>query len=289
MCLPPANSIWLPSKNAWTLVYFGCASRAGAAADLSFSLWYAPPEVIAAYKAGKRTLVAAPSADVWALGVRCGAVVARCELGLRLQLMHSLPIAARCLQALFAFARMPCQLGISFSSTPRSARKPLCTLQVMTWELLTKTKFYGEDADMAAVVDTLTGKTALASERDLTLEVYRGLANQTFRTTVVAMLQRDPAQRPTMADLVHSWQSILMSRPPCLAATRYSSSPSPCIAAACCGRSGHCSRAWRSLSCLASVAEYAVLWRSRLLPALRRCNAQSAIASFIKVTLENVQ
>ena len=119
----------------------------------------------------------------------------------------------------FAISHWHREFVISLFSTTRSGRSAsrsvfeyVRTLQVMTWELLTKTKFYGEDADMAAVVDTLTGKTALASERDLTPSVYRGLANQTFRTTVVAMLQRDPAQRPKMADLVHSWQSILMQQ-----------------------------------------------------------------------------
>ena len=84
MFVQPANSIWLPSKNAWTLIDFGCASRAGEAADLSFSLWYAPPEVIAAYKAGKHTLVANPSADVWSLGVRCCSLVRFRDLGVRL-------------------------------------------------------------------------------------------------------------------------------------------------------------------------------------------------------------
>ena len=84
MFVQPANSIWLPSKNAWTLIDFGCASRAGEAAELSFSLWYAPPEVIAAYKAGKRTLVANPSADVWSLGVRCCSLVRFRDLVVRL-------------------------------------------------------------------------------------------------------------------------------------------------------------------------------------------------------------
>ena len=100
----------------------------------------------------------------------------------------------------------------SVADSDCTAAHCLPELQVMTWELLTKTKFYGEEADMATVVDTLTGKTALASERELTQEVYRGLANNVFRTTVVAMLQRDPAQRPTMASLVHSWQGILMQQ-----------------------------------------------------------------------------
>ena len=80
------------------------------------------------------------------------------------------------------------------------------------WELLTRTTFYGDLASMAVVVDALTGKTPLASERDLTPEVHRGLANSTFRATVVAMLQRDPVRRPKMAALVHSWTSIVMQQ-----------------------------------------------------------------------------
>ena len=68
--LKPGNTIWLPSKNSWTLIDFGCASRTGQSAELSFSLWFAPPEVIQAYKADKHELVAEPSADVWSLGVR---------------------------------------------------------------------------------------------------------------------------------------------------------------------------------------------------------------------------
>lgn len=37
---------------------------------MSFSLYYAPPEVVVAYKEKRRTILADPSADVWALGVR---------------------------------------------------------------------------------------------------------------------------------------------------------------------------------------------------------------------------
>ena len=88
----------------------------------------------------------------------------------------------------------------------------LARVQVMTWELLTQTKFYGAGADMAAVIDALTGKTPLPSERELSPDVHRGLANPTFRTTVVNMLSRDPARRPSMAELVHSWTSLMMQQ-----------------------------------------------------------------------------
>jgi hypothetical protein len=79
----------------------------------------------------------------------------------------------------------------------------------MTWELLTQSKFYGPDADMATVVDALLGKTQLASEQPLTPEVRKGLGNPTFRETVVAMLARDPAARPKVADLVQRWTGMV--------------------------------------------------------------------------------
>ena len=64
------NTIWLPSQNEWALIDFGCAAEIGTAAELSFSLYYAPPETIAAWQAGQETVPANPAVDVWALGVR---------------------------------------------------------------------------------------------------------------------------------------------------------------------------------------------------------------------------
>jgi serine/threonine protein kinase len=36
--LKPENIIWLPSRNEWTLIDFGCAARIGCPASLSYSL-----------------------------------------------------------------------------------------------------------------------------------------------------------------------------------------------------------------------------------------------------------
>jgi serine/threonine protein kinase len=69
--LKPSNTIWLPSQNKWSLIDFGCACQTGQPAELSFSVYYAPPEVIQAYTRRDATIIADPSADVWALGVRC--------------------------------------------------------------------------------------------------------------------------------------------------------------------------------------------------------------------------
>jgi hypothetical protein len=82
-------------------------------------------------------------------------------------------------------------------------------VQIMTWELLTQTKFYGPSADMVTVIDALLGKTPLPSEQPLTPEVRKGLGNPTFRDTVVAMLARDPAARPQVPDLVQRWTSMM--------------------------------------------------------------------------------
>jgi serine/threonine protein kinase len=56
--LKPANVMWLPTKNRWTVIDFGCAARTGERARLGFSLAYAAPEVISAYRGGADTVVA---------------------------------------------------------------------------------------------------------------------------------------------------------------------------------------------------------------------------------------
>jgi serine/threonine protein kinase len=56
--LKPGNVMWLPRQNRWTIIDFGCAARTGQEARLGFSLAYAPPEVIRAYREGVRTMVA---------------------------------------------------------------------------------------------------------------------------------------------------------------------------------------------------------------------------------------
>jgi serine/threonine protein kinase len=55
--LKPGNVMWLPRENRWTLIDFGCAARTGEDARLGFSLAYAAPEVIAAYRSGATTMV----------------------------------------------------------------------------------------------------------------------------------------------------------------------------------------------------------------------------------------
>ena len=53
------------------------ARCAGTKAGLAFSLNYAAPEVLEAQEAGARTIVAAPAADIWALGVVAYEILSR--------------------------------------------------------------------------------------------------------------------------------------------------------------------------------------------------------------------
>eukprot|EP00892_Ulva_mutabilis_P003621 jgi/Ulvmu1/1630/UM113_0007.1 len=64
-----SNVIWLPRENRWTLIDFGCAAAIGETAPLSFTLQYAPPEVVQAMRAGRRTIRAQSSMDAWSLGI----------------------------------------------------------------------------------------------------------------------------------------------------------------------------------------------------------------------------
>ena len=67
--LKPANVMWLPRENQWTLIDFGCASPLGRRALLRFTLAYAAPEVIKVWRTGEKQCVSTPAVDAWALGV----------------------------------------------------------------------------------------------------------------------------------------------------------------------------------------------------------------------------
>ena len=65
----PGNIMLLPRKNSWTVIDFGCTARTGEPAPLSFTVQYAPPEVIAAYLEKHKSIVATEAMDAWAMGV----------------------------------------------------------------------------------------------------------------------------------------------------------------------------------------------------------------------------
>lgn len=67
--IKPGNVMWLPRKNRWTLIDFGCAARTGEKARKGFSFSYAAPEVLAAVKAGKQTFNVSEALDVWSIGI----------------------------------------------------------------------------------------------------------------------------------------------------------------------------------------------------------------------------
>jgi serine/threonine protein kinase len=68
--LKPANVMWLPRENRWTVIDFGFAARTGEDVTLGFSIPYAAPEVISAYRKGAATMVA----QVLNLSCFCSAV-----------------------------------------------------------------------------------------------------------------------------------------------------------------------------------------------------------------------
>ena len=65
----PANVVWLPSDGSWHIIDFGCASRIGSRAPVTFSLTYAAPEVVAAAEINAELIEVFPEVDVWAFGV----------------------------------------------------------------------------------------------------------------------------------------------------------------------------------------------------------------------------
>jgi hypothetical protein len=61
--------MWLPRKNRWTLIDFGCAARTGEKARQGFSVSYAAPEVIQAVRAGQQEFEVTEGLDVWSVGI----------------------------------------------------------------------------------------------------------------------------------------------------------------------------------------------------------------------------
>ena len=67
--MKPANVMWLPRENRWTVIDFGCTARTGESIALAFTLTYAAPEVVRAFESQQRRMEASPAVDAWALGV----------------------------------------------------------------------------------------------------------------------------------------------------------------------------------------------------------------------------
>jgi serine/threonine protein kinase len=64
-----SNVLWQPRRNRWTLIDFGLVARIGTVAPAGFSLAYAAPEVVRAYRNGARGVLASAAIDAWSLGV----------------------------------------------------------------------------------------------------------------------------------------------------------------------------------------------------------------------------
>lgn len=67
--IKPGNVMWLPRKNRWTLIDFGCAARTGEKARKGFSFSYAAPEVIKAVRAEADLYDVSEGVDVWSVGI----------------------------------------------------------------------------------------------------------------------------------------------------------------------------------------------------------------------------
>lgn len=67
--IKPANIIWLPHENRWSMMDFACAASIGGRAAVIFSPTYASPELLHAVELNAEVVEVFSEADVWAFGV----------------------------------------------------------------------------------------------------------------------------------------------------------------------------------------------------------------------------
>ena len=68
--IKPGNIMWLPSRNRWTVIDFGCAAPLDHSTAVGYSLAYAAPEVVRAHHVERRgTITPTAAVDSWSVGV----------------------------------------------------------------------------------------------------------------------------------------------------------------------------------------------------------------------------
>lgn len=67
--LKPSNVMFFSKEQRWKLTDLGSTATAGQASPLSYTLMYAPPEVVAADVRGKKEVAVETSADMWSFGI----------------------------------------------------------------------------------------------------------------------------------------------------------------------------------------------------------------------------
>jgi Protein kinase domain len=153
----------------------GVSLPAGTTCPLTFSLTYAPPETVSAYERGARTATADAAVDMWALGV----------------------IAFELLTGRRAFAR---GLGRAAIQGQLAGRAPLA------WEAPAP-----GDAELNVGSKSVTAGGRGGPDRPPPRgpRAFRDAPElRALRPSVLACLARDPAARPTAAQLLAMWNGL---------------------------------------------------------------------------------
>lgn len=180
--IKPGNVMWLPRKRRWTIIDFGCAARTGSFAPTGFTLHYAPPEALQAYRMGERGLVATEALDAWSLGI------------LAIELLSGQPM----------FEFMESKQEVLFHATILLYDVLLYDVLLTSFTLVMKRPFRNHAPGSAfssgmQVTDMITGLLPAPWENERTApSKLRKLG--IFRPGILSLLQRDPIQRVSVSD-----------------------------------------------------------------------------------------
>ena len=194
--IKPGNIMLLPRKNSWTVIDFGCSAATGEDAPLFFTVQYSPPEVIEAWKAKKKTIVATEAIDAWALGVVAFELLTG---GSAFSLYNNREevriFLASILYKQARFHHTSCVRWSVHSRTPPVKQFRICSrANSLTMHAHVQ------------IMDQLQGSKELPWEGDKSADARKKLGM--FRHPILSLLRRDPEERDTLARFCSSCTEV---------------------------------------------------------------------------------
>ena len=181
---------------------------------MSFTVKYAAPETIKAFRRGDETVKVHPAVDVWAFGVICF------ELLTNQKFYGEGSTAGDVMALLDSDGPLPVEKGLeprverSFLQPYSAPAKYLRTVHIVKTQH--NKRILSAQCGNSEHVECGSAETATCNRTRQTFCAAGCLGTELFRNSILRSLSRDPAARPSVSELIETWNSVFPqpSEPP---------------------------------------------------------------------------